>query len=139
MGRSYVIGLKEEMDRLRAAPEELRKKTFSVLEDRAEAIRADAAARAPVKTGALRRSIKKVVSEKTLTAKVFADYPEGNRTNKRKTRKQAAGSKRYYAFAVEYGTKKMAAKPFLYPAARAGEAATNSALEAVLKEVAGDE
>lgn len=136
MGRSYVNGLKEEMDRLRAAPEELRKKTFSVLEDRAEAIRADAAARAPVKTGALRRSIKKVVSEKTLMAKVFADYPEGGMRNKSKTRKQAAGSRRYYAFAVEFGTKKAPAQPFLNPAARAGEAATNSALEAVLKEVA---
>jgi HK97 gp10 family phage protein len=136
MGRCYVNGLKEELDRLRAAPEKLRAKTFKALEERAEAVRSDAASRAPVKTGALRRSIKKMVSEKTLTATVFADYPEGNRTNKRKTRKQAAGSKRYYAFAQEFGTKNMPAHPFLYPAARAGEAATNSALEAVLKEVA---
>ena len=137
MGRSYVNGLKEELERLRQAPEKLRAKTFKALEERAEVIRGDAAARAPVKTGALRRSVKKQVSEKTLTAKVFCDYPDTGGTNRRKTRKQAAGSKRYYAFAVEFGTKKMNAKPFLFPAARAGESATNSALEAVLKEVAG--
>jgi len=131
-----VNGLKEEMARLMEAPLKLREKTFKALEERAEAIRSDAASRAPVKTGALRRSVKKLVSEKTLTAQIFCDYPEGNRTNKGKTRKQVAGSKRYYAFAVEFGTKKAPAKPFLYPAARAGEAATNSALEAVLKEVA---
>ena len=136
MGRSYVNGLKEEMARLLEAPLKLREKTFRALEERAESIRADAASRAPVRTGALRRSVKKMVSEKTLTAKIFCDYPDTGGVNKRKTRKQVAGSKRYYAFAVEFGTKKTPAKPFLYPAARAGEAATNSALEAVLKEVA---
>lgn len=136
MGRGYVNGLKEEMARLMEAPLKLREKTFKALEERAEAIRSDAASRAPVKTGALRRSVKKLVSEKTLTAKIFCDYPDTGGTNKGKTRKQVAGSKRYYAFAVEFGTKKAPAKPFLFPAARAGEAATNSALEAVLKEVA---
>lgn len=137
MGRSYVNGLNEELERLRKAPEELRKKTYQALEDRAEAVRSDAAARAPVRTGALRRSVKKMVSERTLTAKVFCDYPDTGGTTKRKTKKQSAGSRRYYAFAIEFGTKKMNAKPFLYPAARAGESATNSVLEAVLKEVAG--
>jgi len=136
VGRSYVNGLKEEMARLMEAPLKLREKTFKALEERAEAIRADAASRAPVRTGALRRSVKKMVSEKTLTAKIFCDYPDTGGRNKRKTRKQTAGSRRYYAFAVEFGTKKAPAKPFLFPAARAGEAATNSALEAVLKEVA---
>lgn len=139
MGRSYVNGLKEELDRLRQAPERLKAKAYKALEERAEAIRSDAASRAPVKTGALRRSIKKTVSEKTLTAKVFCDYPDTGGRNRRKTRKQAAGSRRYYAFAVEYGTKRMAAKPFLYPAARAAEGRTKAMLEEILKEVAGDE
>lgn len=135
MGHSHVIGLKEELKRLQQAPERLRKKVLEVLEERAEAVRADAASRAPVRTGALRRSIKKQVSEKTLTAKVYADYPEpgGN------SRKGHQKGRKYYAFAVEFGTKRMAAKPFLYPAARAAEARTKAALEDVLKEVAGDE
>lgn len=135
MARSHVIGLNEELERLRQAPERLRKKVLEVLEERAEAVRADAASRAPVRTGALRRSIRKQVSEKTLVAKVYADYPETGEDSKKGRKK----GRKYYAFAVEYGTKRMAAKPFLYPAARAAEARTKTALEEVLKEVAGDE
>ena len=93
----------------------------------AEMVRDEAIARAPVgtrpprpnvKTGRLQRSIKIETStdtkkeyEKHGYISVWADYPENAGVRKTKTKKQRAGSKEYYAFAVEYGTTKMTARP----------------------------
>ena len=93
----------------------------------AEMVRDEAIARAPVgtrpprpnvKTGRLKRSIKIETStdtkkeyEKYGHISVWTDYPENAGVRKTKTKKQRAGSKEYYAFAVEYGTTKMSARP----------------------------
>ena len=99
----------------------------------AELVRDEAVARAPigtrpprrgVRTGRLKQSIRvfsKAETEeeykKTGYISVWTDYPEGaERRGKR-------GYKEYYAFAPEYGTKKMSARPdskygFLRSAAR---------------------
>ena len=95
----------------------------------AQVIAEDIKARAPIGTreprkgagvGRLKDSIKvrKIVGNKgaKLSIKIEADYPRNAGRRKNKTRKQAAGSKEYYAFAVEYGTRKMEAQPFMAPA-----------------------
>jgi HK97 gp10 family phage protein len=105
-------------------------KLRAALQEGAEMVAEDARGRAPVGTreprkgagvGRLKMSIKaKKVSGRKGAAKlgvrVIADYPNNASTHKSKTKKQAAGGKEYYAFAVEYGTKKMPAQPFMAPA-----------------------
>ena len=75
-----------------------------------------------VKTGRLKRSIVMKEQKKKQDVIVEASYPENAGRRVRKTKKQAAGSKEYYAFAVEYGTHKMTAQPFLHPALEAKSA-----------------
>lgn len=116
----------------RVVIEELRRLQDGVLADKiggavkqaAELIKDEAQKRVPERTGALKNSIKAKMTAK-LRGKVFCDYPNTGRLRKTKTKKQAAGSKEYYAFAVEYGTRHMKEQPFLKPAgeAKAMEAA----------------
>ena len=91
----------------------------------AEIVAEDARARAPVGTreprkgagtGRLTASIKATLAKKGILAKVEAGYPRNAGVRRSSTKKQKAGAKEYYAFAVEYGTRKMAAKPFMAPA-----------------------
>ncbi|MDO4952398.1 MAG: HK97 gp10 family phage protein [Synergistaceae bacterium] len=110
----------------RVVIEELRRLQDGVLADKiggavkkaAELIKDEAQKRVPVRTGALKNSIKAKMTAK-LRGKVFCDYPNTGRLRKTKTKKQAAGSKEYYAFAVEYGTRHVVEQPFLKPAAEA--------------------
>ena len=69
-------------------------------------------------TGALRDSIKVRHSRKNMSAKVVATYPKARKI-KGKRGLASEDQKRYYAFAIEYGTKKRYQTPFLHPAARA--------------------
>ena len=109
---------------------EVRKRVHEAMKRGGDIVAEEARMRAPVGTrpprkgvgtGRLKRSIvvKKVRSRKYTDVLVEADYPENAGKRKNKTEKQAAGSKEYYAFAVEYGTHKMAAQPFLHPALEA--------------------
>ena len=91
----------------------------------AEVVAEDARTRAPMGTreprkgagvGRLKASIKVRMPKRGISAKVEADYPRNAGTRKSTTKKQKAGSKEYYAFEVEYGTRKMAAQPFMGPA-----------------------
>ena len=120
-------GARDVIKSLEAFGEEaLRDRVFEAIKSGAEAVADDARGRAPVGTreprkgagvGRLKASIKVTATKKRfISAKVEADYPRNAGTRKSKTKKQAAGSKEYYAFAVEYGTRKMAAQPFLAPA-----------------------
>lgn len=107
----------------------------------ADRIREGAERRAPVVTGALKASIRKKFRKGSLWAKVEADYPKTGRQRKRKTCKQKTGSREYYAFAVEFGTKRSRARPFLMPAAEAevsrGVAEVEAAMERVLNRAHG--
>ena len=123
---------------------ELRNLADGVVKDRvqaailsgAELVAQEARMRAPVGTrpprkgagvGRLRKSIRvKGIAVKSskheVGAYVEADYPENARIRARvpsQKRRGKAGYKEYYAFAVEYGTGKMAAQPFLNPALEA--------------------
>ncbi|MDY2649153.1 MAG: HK97-gp10 family putative phage morphogenesis protein [Pyramidobacter porci] len=118
-----VIGSDKLLKGFKELPEKMNKALGDELEKTGEEIRDEAKRLAPVRTGALRESIKKRVWRRNgrTTVKVLADYPKTGRYRKAKTRKQAAGSREYYAFAVEYGTKHVEAQPFLMPAARKAE------------------
>jgi len=110
---------------------EIKARVYKTLLQGSEIVAAEARRRAPVgtrpsrkgvSTGRLRRSIKTFSNandKKRAIVRIAADYPEQAGIRKSKTRKQAAGSKEYYAFAVEYGTRKMSAQPFLNPALEA--------------------
>ena len=106
---------------LKECPQVMEKVIAEELDKTAELIVAEAKRLAPVDTGALRDSIKKTktsVRNGRIRTKVFADYPKGKGVHKTKTKKQVKGARAYYAFAVEYGTKHMKARPFLKPAVR---------------------
>lgn len=109
---------------------EVKERVHEAMKRGGEIVAEEARMRAPVgtrpprkgvETGRLKRSIvvKNVRSKKYADVLIEADYPKNAGRRKTKTKKQAAGSKEYYAFAVEYGTHKMAAKPFLHPALEA--------------------
>ncbi|MBQ8129390.1 MAG: HK97 gp10 family phage protein [Pyramidobacter sp.] len=118
---------------LKECPQVMEKVIAEELDKTAELIVAEAKRLAPkskpedgpptVYHGALKDSIKKTettAQNGRIRVKVFADYPDrsGRMRHKTKTKKQSTKGRVYYAFAVEYGTKHMKARPFLKPAAR---------------------
>ena len=119
-------GAQETIDQLNKFGAELaREKLREAVKAGADIVAEDAKARAPIGTreprkgagtGRLKASIKATLSKKGIMARVEADYPRNAGTRKSTTKKQKAGSREYYAFAVEYGTRKMAAQPFMAPA-----------------------
>ena len=117
-----IEGEREVLRKLREmADSELKEKVYAAMLKGGEIVAEEAKRRAPVDSGRLRDSIhvkekknKKAVKHVGVT--VEADYPANAGTRKSKTSKQAAGSKEYYAFALEYGTRHMDARPFLNPA-----------------------
>lgn len=103
----------------------IQEKLREAVKSGAEVVAEDARTRAPMGTreprkgagtGRLKASIKVKLAKKGISAKVEADYPRNAARRKNKTKKQKAGAREYYAFAVEYGTRKMAAQPFMAPA-----------------------
>ena len=117
---AHVDNEREELRRLRNLSEGvLRDKVYKAIESGAEKVAAEARLRAPKLTGALEASIKTRGSKRALNATVYADYPKTHKRRKKKTRKQAAGSRVYYALAMEYGTRHVSARPFLVPALEA--------------------
>lgn len=147
MAEVKVYGRLENHERvlrmLRGMDGELKERVVDALLKGGEIVAEEARQRVPVDTGRLRDSIK--VKEKKnrqavqhVGVTVEADYPANAGVRKTSTRKQKAGSKEYYAFAVEYGTRHMDARPFLNPAlaAKAEEVYKNvdKALEALCDE-----
>lgn len=128
---SRLEGDRRLLDELKKLEDgEVRERVLEAMERGGEIVAEEARMRAPVgtrpprkgvATGRLKRSIvvRKLRSKKYANVLIEADYPENAGRRKTKTKKQAAGSKEYYAFAVEYGTHKMAAQPFLHPALEA--------------------
>jgi hypothetical protein len=119
----------------------LRDKLYGAVERGAAKVAVEAMLRSPKRTGALAVSIVTRGSKKTLSARVYADYPDTGRTRRSTTGKQAAGSREYYAMAMEYGTKRVRARPFLVPALEAKSAEiledTNRAMEEALNDSGG--
>jgi HK97 gp10 family phage protein len=111
----HVEGMEEILKDLRKVEGEARQRVYEILRDETKPIVKDARSRAPKDTGAMARGIKRSVSKKNLEAKVSAGG-------------MVKGVDTYYAQFVEFGTKNMAAQPFLYPACRAHEERIGKAL-----------
>ncbi|MCQ4763230.1 HK97 gp10 family phage protein [Cloacibacillus evryensis] len=105
----------------------------------ADEIQAGAKAVVRVRSGLLRESIKRTVRRRSdsIVARVFADYPNTGRLHKTSTKKQAAGSLDYYAFAIEYGTKHNRAYPFLKPTANRLEDRALRRIDAIVNKELG--
>jgi len=117
-----VDGTDELVSKLRdIVDEDLHREVGKALDTAGDILVDEAKRRVPVRTGVLRDSIKKRVSKKYLHAKVECDYPKTGRVRKKASAKQVAGAPEYYAFAVEYGTRKDPEQPFLHPAREAKE------------------
>lgn len=135
LANARLEGVQDVMRALQGFSDEtLQERLREAIKAGAEIVAEDAKARAPVRTGRLRDSIKTRVPKKGLTAKVEADYPAGGKVRKTSTKKQKAGSREYYAFAVEYGTRKMPAQPFMAPALAAKASQVMQKMESALEE-----
>lgn len=109
----------------------LKEKVFEALTKGGEIVRDDAKERVPappapedkVRTGDLQDSLKVRKSKKYGYVKVEADYPRSGKRHKSKREgaHHKIGSRKYYAFAVEHGTRTQEAQPFLNPAVEAKE------------------
>ena len=89
-------GVEDLIKKVKKLPQESQKKVAKVVVDYALKIQNSAKKRAPVRTGNLRRSITAVFDYDYLGAWITAYAP--------------------YADFVEFGTRKMKAQPYLYPA-----------------------
>lgn len=108
-----ITGLKEIADALRGlGPDIVRNALRSGVRAAAKLVKDDAAARVPVKTGMLKKSIyiKQIREESGATQQTFF---VGARSGK-KYRKR--GQDAYYWRFIEFGTAKLPARPFLRPA-----------------------
>lgn len=104
------------------------------LRQTADEIRAGAQATVRIRFGFLRESIKRSMrrNASSVVARVFADYPKTGRVHKSSTKKQAKGSRDYYAFAIEYGTTRSRAYPFLKPTANRLENRAITRIDAIV-------
>ena len=84
-----IIGSDKLLKGFEELPEKMNKALGDELEKTGEAIRDEAKRLAPVRTGALRESIKKKAWRRNgrTTVKVLADYPETGKYRKTKTRR----------------------------------------------------
>jgi len=104
---------------LRKAGADVQEEARAILKEQADRIRDDAKRRCPVDTGAMRDSIRSSVSKKTLDAYISAGGV-------------VRGTDTYYAQFVEFGTKSVPARPFLFPSGRAKEEETMAKLTAMM-------
>ena len=116
----------------------VKNKVKKAVSDGADIVRDEAKRLVPVNTGRLRESIIARTAKRGISGVVIADYPRDAGTRKSKTRKQAAGSQEYYAFAVEYGTRTMEAQPFMRPAMLNKREQVGRLIEDALEEAANE-
>jgi HK97 gp10 family phage protein len=114
-----LIGLDEEMKRLREMGAELEQEVYKVLGEHGKKIREGAKSRVPVSSGRLQRSLKMTRSRRKMYAKIYS--------------KETADC--YHAPFIEYGTKHSEARPFLGPAAREDEPDFVADIERIVEEM----
>lgn len=110
-----VEGVDEIVKELRQIEGEAKQRIYEVLRDETKPVVEDVKSRAPKDTGAMANTARRSVSKKKLVAVI------------------SVGGKRhgvdvYYAHFIEFGTKKMPAQPFFFPACRAHEERIGNAL-----------
>lgn len=147
MARSIKLPEEAIKDLRKLAKGVLRDTVYPHLRTATDAVRDEAKRLAPVKTGALRDSIKARTWREDLSGVVYADYPNTGRVTKSRTKKQRAGARVYYATVVEYGRRKAnaddsekrpGARPFLRPAVKAKQRFIRKELTDAMKEALKD-
>lgn len=142
MARSIKLPEEAIRDLRKLAKGALRDCVYPHLRAATDTVRDEAKRLAPVKTGALRDSIKARTWKEDLSGVVYADYPNTGRVTKSRTKKQRAGARVYYAFAIEYGHKQgskfVAARPFMRPAVKAKQRLIRKELTDAMKEALKD-
>ena len=134
-----VSGVKATIRELKDVRETvLKEKVMKHLSDGANAVRDEAKRLAPVKTGALRESIKARTMKDSLASAVYCDYPDADGGYNEWRVIQKGGKRPYYAIAVEYGTRRTPAQPFLGPAVENKRQEIDAGMEAALKEAMPD-
>lgn len=99
---------------------------IQLTESAADVIYQEVIARAPVDTGELKASIESVAAQRGKSA-----------TSSIQVADSAKGGIKYYAVFIEYGTSKMAAKPFMRPAFEAKKNAAVQKFAAGLQSILG--
>lgn len=100
---------------LRKARIDVKDEAWEVLKEMAKKVQQEAKNRVSVDSGALQSTIRRSVSRKNLTARVNAGG-------------KYRGVDAFYAPFIEFGTKNMSARPFLYPSGRYYENETQQRL-----------
>ena len=115
---SRHVGLEACVEELRKITDErIRPALAEAVVEGARRIQKEAKERVVKDTGALAESIKVRSFKKSQTAKVECDYPKVPPG----TKPSPGQNKKYYAFAIEYGTPTSRARPFIGPAVEAKE------------------
>ncbi len=113
-----VVGFDEFAADLEKASVNVRKAAVEVINQTAEIIRRNTKIQVAKDSWDLRDSVKVNPAEekqKSIAATIYYDYPKSGRLIKNNTEKARAGSRVYYAYAQEFGTKTHRAHPALYP------------------------
>lgn len=139
----HVKGLAELRQVMRALPDDLAGKALQgAVASGAAAVRNEVTTRAPIRTGKLQRAVY-MVRDKALTTLTRAVYHVGVRSGKKWRSRTITAGKRagqttsdrdafYWRF-LEFGTSKMAKRPFLRPAF---EAKKEEAVDAIKERLA---
>lgn len=129
-------GFKELADAMRELPKQVAKNALrSAVNAGASEIRKEARTRAPKKSGTLKRALyqKQIREESSQYKQVFYVGVRAGPTRGKDGKKDYSRDAWYWRF-VEFGTSKMAAKPFLRPAFESKKQAAVSAIGKKLDE-----
>lgn len=130
--RVKVFGADEVRRAMDRFGDEMKQAVDEAIKETAESIKDNAQSRAPVKTGALKRGIivqKFQARKDTLAVYDIGMDPSMNETFRKPIQNPSGKSKTvYYPTAVEYGTPRTPAKPFLRPALKGHRAKAKRAV-----------
>lgn len=129
-----IDGLQELQARLQQLPGKIAKNALRQATSAAAAtIRDEARSRAPVDTGEMRKDIQiKRERESTAYRAVYSVFVRTGKKSRIGGRARNVDKDSYYWRFVEFGTSKMAAKPFMRPAFEAKKEAAAAAMKSTL-------
>lgn len=115
-----------------ALPIRLRRQLASAIKDEADRLATAIKAAAPVRTGALRDSVKVRRTKHDLTLEVTAGGDSTTHGDR------GPGGEADYAVFTEYGTRHSPAHPFFYPTARVMQAEINANIQKAVSDALND-
>jgi len=123
------------MRKLEALPGRVAKKILGqALRDGAKIVQAEAKARAPVRTGLMRKSITVRAQKKKKRGEIGMNVMLDTKRHPGLISESAGGKRYFYPAVVEYGAEGRAARPFMRPAAQASKGRAEQAIRERLSE-----